>query len=115
MSELLDVEVVRQRLTALPIETYEAGDVVLADGTTTGKVLLLKEGAVEVVKDGVQLGCQRHFESAPGLVEVGNLVLTHPALRPWFPRAGTRGVSSPPSSSPWSWSAVPGCRPGACP
>jgi CRP/FNR family cyclic AMP-dependent transcriptional regulator len=56
MSSLLDVAVVRQRLTALPIETYEAGDVVLAEGTTTGKVLLLKEGAVEVVKDGVQLG-----------------------------------------------------------
>ena len=46
----------RQRLTALPIETYQAGDVVLADGTTTGKVLVLKQGAVEVVKDGVQLG-----------------------------------------------------------
>jgi CRP-like cAMP-binding protein len=52
---LLDVEVVRQRLTALPTEIYQAGDVVLADGTTTGKVLVLKDGAVEVVKDGVQL------------------------------------------------------------
>jgi CRP-like cAMP-binding protein len=56
MSKLLDLEVVRQRLTALPVETYQAGDIVLADGTTTGKVLVLKEGAVEVVKDGVQLG-----------------------------------------------------------
>ena len=56
MSELLDLEAVRQRLTALPIETYRAGDTVLADGSTTGKVLVLKEGAVEVVKDGVQLG-----------------------------------------------------------
>jgi hypothetical protein len=35
--------------------------------------------------------CQRHFESAPGLVEVGNLVLTHPALRPWFPRGNQGG------------------------
>jgi CRP-like cAMP-binding protein len=56
VSKLLDVEVVRQRFAALPVETYEAGDVVLADGTTTGRVLVLKEGAVEVVKDGVQLG-----------------------------------------------------------
>ena len=56
MSKLLDFELVQERLTALPIETYEAGDVVLAAGTTTGKVLVLKEGAVEVVKDGVQLG-----------------------------------------------------------
>ena len=42
MSKLLDLELVQQRLTALPIETYEAGDVVLAAGTTTGKVLVLK-------------------------------------------------------------------------
>jgi hypothetical protein len=39
--------------------------------------------------------CQRRFESDPGLVEIGNLVLTHPASRPLFPRAGTRAVSSP--------------------
>jgi CRP/FNR family transcriptional regulator, cyclic AMP receptor protein len=56
MSELLDLEAVRQKLTALPIETYQTGDIVLADGSTSGKVLWLKEGAVEVVKDGVQLG-----------------------------------------------------------
>lgn len=56
MSRLLDIEVVRQRFAALPIETYQAGDVVLAHGTTTGRVLVLKEGAVEVIKDGVRLG-----------------------------------------------------------
>ena len=56
MPELLDFEAVRQKLIALPIETYQPGDTVLADGSTTGKVLVLKEGAVEVVKDGVQLG-----------------------------------------------------------
>jgi CRP/FNR family transcriptional regulator, cyclic AMP receptor protein len=56
MAELLNIEAVRQRLAALPIETYQAGDTVLAEGTTTGKVLVLKRGAVEVVKDGVKLG-----------------------------------------------------------
>jgi CRP/FNR family transcriptional regulator, cyclic AMP receptor protein len=56
MSELLDLEAIRQRLTSLPLDTYQAGDTVLADGSTTGKVLVLKEGAVEVVQDGVQLG-----------------------------------------------------------
>jgi CRP/FNR family cyclic AMP-dependent transcriptional regulator len=56
MSDLLDLEAVRRKLTSLPIETYQAGDTVLADGSTTGKVLVLKEGVVEVVKDGVQLG-----------------------------------------------------------
>jgi CRP/FNR family cyclic AMP-dependent transcriptional regulator len=56
MSALLDLEAVRQKLTALPTETYQTGDTVLADGSTTGKVLVLKEGAVEVVKNGVRLG-----------------------------------------------------------
>jgi CRP-like cAMP-binding protein len=55
MSGLLDVDIVRQKLATLPIEAYQAGDAVLTDGTTTGKVLMLKEGVVEVVKDGVRL------------------------------------------------------------
>jgi hypothetical protein len=59
--------------------------------------------------------CQRRFEPDPGLVEIGNLVLTHPVSWPWFPRAGTRAVSSPLSPPPRSWPAAPGCRRGACP
>ena len=55
MSELVDFEAVRHNVIALPIETYQAGETVIADGSTTGKVLVLEEGAVEVVKDGVQL------------------------------------------------------------
>jgi hypothetical protein len=50
MSELFDLEAVRQKLAALPIETYQASDTVLAEGSTTGDVLVLKAGAVEVVK-----------------------------------------------------------------
>ena len=56
MSELFDLEAVRQKLAALPIETYQASKTVLAEGSTTGDVLVLKAGAVEVVKDGVRLG-----------------------------------------------------------
>ena len=56
MSELFDLEAVRQKLAALPIETYQASETVLAEGSTTGDVLVLKAGAVEVVKDGVRLG-----------------------------------------------------------
>jgi transposase len=37
--------------------------------------------------------CQRRIGSDPVLVEIGNLVLTHPEPRPLFPRAGTRAVS----------------------
>ena len=56
MSELFHLEAVRQKLAALPIETYQASETVLAEGSTTGDVLVLKAGAVEVVKDGVRLG-----------------------------------------------------------
>jgi CRP/FNR family cyclic AMP-dependent transcriptional regulator len=56
MSELFDLEAVQQKLAALPIETYQASDTVLAEGSTTGDVLVLKAGAVEVVKGGVRLG-----------------------------------------------------------
>jgi CRP/FNR family cyclic AMP-dependent transcriptional regulator len=56
MSALFDMEAVRQKLAALPVEAYGAGDTVMAGGSTTGRVLVLKEGAVEVIKDGVRLG-----------------------------------------------------------
>ena len=59
--------------------------------------------------------CQRRFESDPGFVGVGNLVLTHPVARPLFPRAGTRAVSSPFRSSPLAFAGRAGCRRGACP
>ena len=46
---------VLERLGAFPLETFEAGEVVLASGSTTGRLLVLEEGLVEVVKDGVRL------------------------------------------------------------
>jgi CRP-like cAMP-binding protein len=49
---IVDLEMVFERLSALPILTFEEGDIVLADGTTTGRLLFLVHGAVEVVKDG---------------------------------------------------------------
>jgi CRP/FNR family transcriptional regulator, cyclic AMP receptor protein len=43
------------KLARLPLETYQAGDTVLAATSTTGRLLILKEGAVEVVKEGVEI------------------------------------------------------------
>jgi CRP/FNR family transcriptional regulator, cyclic AMP receptor protein len=45
----------RRRLTALPVATYQAGETVLAAGSTTGWLLILREGAVAVVKEGVDI------------------------------------------------------------
>jgi CRP-like cAMP-binding protein len=40
---------------ALPLATFQAGETVLAAGSRTGQLLILKKGAVAIVKDGIQL------------------------------------------------------------
>jgi CRP-like cAMP-binding protein len=42
-------------LAALPRATYGAGEMVLREGTRTGRLLILKKGAVGVVKGGVEI------------------------------------------------------------
>ena len=48
----------------MPVVTHRAREVVLADGSKTGELLFLRSGAVEVVKDGMQIASV----SAPGSV-----------------------------------------------
>jgi CRP/FNR family transcriptional regulator, cyclic AMP receptor protein len=52
------------------VRKYQAGENVLSAGSATGRLLILKSGAVKVVKDGVQLA----EVSAPGAV-FGELAL----------------------------------------
>jgi len=53
-----------QRLADLPVTQYSAGEDVLTAGSRTERLLVLKSGAVEVVKDGVQIATV----STPGAV-----------------------------------------------
>jgi len=55
-------ETLERRLARLPVVTHRAREVVLTAGSKTGELLFLKSGAVEVVKDGVQIASV----SAPG-------------------------------------------------
>lgn len=55
MPLILDPAAFQTRLAALPLATYQVGETVLAAGTTSGRLLVLKTGAVEVVKDGIQI------------------------------------------------------------
>lgn len=55
MPLILDPAAFRTRLAALPVATYQVGETVLAAGTTSGRLLVLKAGVVEVVKDGTQI------------------------------------------------------------
>ena len=49
---LISNTVVLRRITALPLATYHAGETVLAAGTTTGRLLILRKGAVTIEKKG---------------------------------------------------------------
>jgi CRP/FNR family transcriptional regulator, cyclic AMP receptor protein len=49
------VTAVHELFATLPLATYQAGEIVLAAGTTTGRLLILKKGAVAVEKEGVEI------------------------------------------------------------
>ena len=59
-----DAVAFERRLAGLPVVKHPARQVVLAAGSKTGRLLFLKNGAVEVIKDGVQIASV----SAPGSV-----------------------------------------------
>jgi CRP-like cAMP-binding protein len=50
-----DTEVWQTKLAALPLASYGPGEMVFAEGTNTGRLLILKTGAVSIVKGGVEI------------------------------------------------------------
>jgi CRP-like cAMP-binding protein len=50
-----NMAILQRRLAAFPLATYQAGETVLRAASTTGRLLILKEGAVVVVKEGVEI------------------------------------------------------------
>jgi CRP/FNR family cyclic AMP-dependent transcriptional regulator len=55
MALIHDPRVWQQRLAALPLATYGDGETVFAEGTKTGRLLILKAGAVSIVKNGTEI------------------------------------------------------------
>jgi CRP/FNR family transcriptional regulator, cyclic AMP receptor protein len=55
MPQAPDAAVFQKGLAALPLATYQAGEVVLTAGSKTGLLLILKKGAVSVTKNGVEV------------------------------------------------------------
>jgi CRP/FNR family cyclic AMP-dependent transcriptional regulator len=47
--------VFERSLGALPLATYEAGETVLAAGSRTGRLLILKSGKVSIVKENIEI------------------------------------------------------------
>ena len=64
MPPVPDAVTFEQKLADLPVTQYSAGEDVLTAGSRTGRLLVLRSGAVEVVKDGVQIA----KVSTPGAV-----------------------------------------------
>jgi CRP/FNR family transcriptional regulator, cyclic AMP receptor protein len=50
-----DIAVLQRKLATFPAATYQAGETVISAASTTGRLLILKEGAVAVVKEGVEI------------------------------------------------------------
>jgi CRP-like cAMP-binding protein len=52
---IVEAQDVLAKLDGFPLRVFEGGDVVLSEGSTTGRLLFLKRGAVDVVMDEVDL------------------------------------------------------------
>src|ERR1700730_14614265 len=50
-----DSAVFLKRIGALPLVTYQAGENVLTAGSRTGRLLILKKGAVVIVKENIEI------------------------------------------------------------
>jgi CRP/FNR family cyclic AMP-dependent transcriptional regulator len=50
-----DMAVFQRKLATLPLVTYRAGETVLSAASKTGRLLILKGGALAVVKEGVEI------------------------------------------------------------
>src|ERR1700756_154892 len=61
---IANIALFQRKLAGFPIATYQAGETVLAAASTTGRLLILKKGAVTVLKEGVEIGTVRE----PGAV-----------------------------------------------
>src|SRR6201981_2795838 len=55
MSLILNKATFQNSLATLPLVTYQAGETVIADGSRTGRLLILNKGTVAIVKEGTEI------------------------------------------------------------
>ncbi len=55
MTLIPDTAVFQKSLAALPLATYQPGETLLTAGSKTGLLLILKKGAVAIIKDGIEV------------------------------------------------------------
>ncbi len=54
MTPIHDSEAWQEKLAALPLESYDTGETVFSEGTKTGRLMILKSGAVGIYKGDVE-------------------------------------------------------------
>jgi len=54
MALIHDREAWQEKLAALPLESFDAGETVFAEGTKTGRLRILKSGAVSIFKGDIE-------------------------------------------------------------
>jgi CRP-like cAMP-binding protein len=54
MALIHDREAWQSKLAALPLESFDAGETVFAEGTKTGRLMILKSGAVGIFKGDIE-------------------------------------------------------------
>jgi len=59
-----NIALFQRKLGGFPIATYQAGETVIAAASTSGRLLILRTGAVAVLRDGVEIATVRE----PGAV-----------------------------------------------
>jgi len=64
MAPIQDPEVWAKTLAALPLTTCEAGETIFAEGSKTGRIMILKSGAVSIMKGEIEFAQVRE----PGAV-----------------------------------------------
>jgi CRP/FNR family transcriptional regulator, cyclic AMP receptor protein len=55
MSLILNKATFQNSLATLPLVTYQSGETVIADGSRTGRLLILSKGTVAIVKEGTEI------------------------------------------------------------
>jgi CRP-like cAMP-binding protein len=55
MSRNSDISAFQKSVAALPLATFRPNEIVLSAGSKTGRLLILKEGAVVIVEDGIEI------------------------------------------------------------
>jgi CRP-like cAMP-binding protein len=55
MSLIPDKATIQSSLATLPVVTFQAGETVIADGSRTGRLLILRKGTVAIVKGDTEI------------------------------------------------------------